>query len=569
MNEPREERVPVPARIVNEWIYCPRLAVLEWAHGEWEPSADTVDGARLHSRVDRPTAPLPEAPGEEADGDPGVSDGEPDELVARARSVWLTAEAEGITAKMDVVEVEGGAAVPVDTKRGRAPDTGAWDADQVQLCAQALVLREHGWRCERGFVWYAAARRRAEVVFDDALVERTRAAVRDLRRTVEGGELPPPLDDSPKCPRCSLVGICLPDEVRWLAEERPPAEASGEELRQILAPRAEGLPLYVTEQGATVGFSKGELAVSKSRQELARVRLRETTQVGLFGNIQMTTQALRAAMDAGVPVCFFSYGGWFVGSATGHHHKNVVLRAEQFRAAGDEATSLGVAQAVVTGKIRNQRTLLRRNHPEPGRLVLKEMARLAGSARHAPSKETLLGIEGAAAHLYFQSFGGLLKGEAGAFDFGTRNRRPPRDPVNAMLGYAYSLLVKDCHVAAASVGLDPYLGFYHRPRYGRPALALDLMEELRPLIADSVVITAINNGEVTKSSFVLRSDGCSLTQDGRRAFLRAWERRMDTLVTHPLFGYRASWRRIVEIQARLLGRHLMGETPRYVPIETR
>lgn len=559
-----QQRAPVPARMVNEWVYCPRLAVLEWAHGEWDASADTVDGARVHARVDRPTGPLPEPPDEAGDG-AAEGEGEPDELVQRARSVWLTAEEEGLTAKMDVVDVDGGQAVPVDTKRGRPPEDGAWEADRVQLCAQGLVLREHGWRCERGYVWYAATRRRVEVIFDEALVARTRAAVHDLRAAAEAGALPAPLADSPKCPRCSLVGICLPDEVRWLAEER--ASQSKEEPRQLLAPRADGLPLYVNEQGATIGLSQGELVVTRSKAELARVRLRDVTQVGLFGAVQVTTPALRALMDAGVAVCFFSYGGWFVGTASGHHHKNVLLRAAQFRAAADPVASLAVARELVAGKIRNQRTLLRRNHPDPGRLVLRELARLAGSARHAPSQQTLLGVEGAAAHLYFQSFGGLLK--AAAFDFGSRNRRPPRDPVNALLSYAYSLLVKDCHVAAASVGLDPYLGLYHQPRYGKPALALDLMEELRPIVADSVVISALNTGEVAPGHFVTRADGCALTADGRKAFLRAWERRMDTLITHPMFGYRASWRRTVEVQARLLGRHLMGETPRYVPIETR
>lgn len=542
-----DETRPIPARMLNEWTYCPRLAVLEWVHGEWDESADTVDGARVHGRVDRPTEPLPEPD---------------DELVARARSVWY--EGDGITARMDVVEVEGGEAAPIDTKRGSPPDEGAWEADRVQICAQGLVLRANGWQSSRGFVWYAASRRRVEVVFDDALVAQTRRAVTDLKAAAEAPVLPPPLIDSPRCPRCSLVGICLPDEVHWLKE---PGQSS-DDPRQLLAPRPDGLPLHVSEQGATVGTSQGELIVTRKGAELGRVRLRDTTQVSLYGQIQVTTQALRAAMDQGIAVCWFSYGGWFYGMAQGHHHKNVVLRQAQYGAAADGTRSLAIARQMVAGKIRNQRTLLRRNHPDVSKATLREMARLAGSSRHAPAMETLLGLEGAAARLYFQAFGGLLKGTQ-VFDLNGRNRRPPRDPVNALLSYAYALLVKECHVAAAAVGFDPYMGFYHQPRYGRPALALDLMEELRPLVADSVVILAINNGETVKGHFIQRADGCALTAEGRKSFLRTWERRMDTLVTHPLFGYRVSWRRLIEVQARLLGRHVMGETPRYVPIETR
>jgi hypothetical protein len=180
----------------------------------------------------------------------------------------------------------------------------------------------------------------------------------------------------------------------------------------------------------------------------------------------------------------------------------------------------------------------------------------------------LLGIEGMAAKEYFGGFARLLK-EGSPLSIEGRNRRPPRDPVNALLSSVYAMLVKELTVVLHTVGFDPMLGFFHRPRYGRPSLALDLAEEFRPLVGDSVVLTLINNGEVTPGSFVRRAGAVALTDAGRRAVIAAFERRLDTLVTHPTFGYRISYRRVLEVQARLLGRTLLGEIPRYASFCTR
>jgi CRISPR-associated protein Cas1 len=155
------------------------------------------------------------------------------------------------------------------------------------------------------------------------------------------------------------------------------------------------------------------------------------------------------------------------------------------------------------------------------------------------------------------------------FDFDGRNRRPPRDPVNALLSLAYALLTKDLAFVTAAVGLDPYLGFYHQPRYGRPALALDLMEEFRPLVADSVVLSAVNTGIVRPADFVRRGGAAALTPSGRARFLRAYERRMDELITPPVFGYRISYRRVLEVQVRLFARYLAGEIAEYPAFATR
>jgi CRISPR-associated protein Cas1 len=203
--------------------------------------------------------------------------------------------------------------------------------------------------------------------------------------------------------------------------------------------------------------------------------------------------------------------------------------------------------------------------------ALRRLKQAAEEAENAESPESLLGIEGDAARVYFGAFPLMIKrDEVGAkFTFEGRNRRPPRDPVNAMLSLAYSLLVKDLAITLAAVGLDPYLGFFHRPRYGRPSLALDLMEEFRPIVADSTVIGAINNDVVAPSDFIRAGGGVALKPNARKSFINAYQRRMDQLIRHPIFGYQISYRRVLEVQVRLLGRHLSGEIPDYPEFLTR
>jgi CRISPR-associated protein Cas1 len=223
-------------------------------------------------------------------------------------------------------------------------------------------------------------------------------------------------------------------------------------------------------------------------------------------------------------------------------------------------------------KIANCRTLLRRNHPSPAEALLSDLKGDIRRAGQADRLDALLGVEGNAAHRYFSAFAEMLQSdeaETATFDFTSRNRRPPRDPVNALLSLAYAMLARELTVVLFSVGFDPYLGFYHQPRYGRPALALDLMEEYRPLIADSLVLTVVNNGELRSEHFVRALGAVSLTAAGRRKFIEAYERRMSQEITHPIFGYRISYRRVLDVQARLLARHLHGEIPEYPPFTTR
>ena len=211
--------------------------------------------------------------------------------------------------------------------------------------------------------------------------------------------------------------------------------------------------------------------------------------------------------------------------------------------------------------------MLRRNwKSEPSAAhdrALKRLKRLAEAAA-AADMERLLGREGEAAAIYFSCFEQMLLPERavrGPFFFEKRNRRPPTDPVNAMLSFAYALAVRAFSGALEAVGFDPLQGFYHRPRPGRPSLALDMMEPFRPILCDSTVIMAINNGEVRDSDFITNGPACAIKPGGRRALIAAWERRLDQETTHPVFGYRISMRRLIAVQCRLLARHVTGEIP--------
>lgn len=541
----------VPVRMVNEWVYCPRLAFLEWVDGEWADSGDTEEGRRAHVRLDAGGGKLPAA--EAIDDKPDFS----------VRAVTLASETLGIIAKMDLVEGEDGTVTPVDTKKGKRPHVaeGAYAPERVQVCAQALILEDAGYKVADGAIWYAGSRVRVRIALDDALRGETRTAISQLRLAAAAGKLPPPLADSPKCTKCSLAGICLPDEVAFFRRGLAP---------RPLNPSAEAaLPLYVQEPGARVRKS-GEALVIETEEQKTEVPIGEVSELVLHGPVSVTGPTVAALLREEIPVTWASTGGWVLGHTVSTGHRNVSLRIAQYRAAFDERRALAFSRLLVAAKIRNSRVFLRRNSKAGGEAereaALDAMARLADRALFAPTEAELLGLEGEAAARYFRLFAGMF-GEAARdfpeFSFEKRSRRPPADPVNALLSFGYALLARTWHTVLSAVGFDPYLGLYHKPRFGRAALALDMMEPFRPILADSTVIQVINNGEVKPDGFFCAGPAVNLKPPAKRAFIAAYERRLDQEVTHPVFGYRVAMRRLLEVQARLLGRHLAGEIDEY------
>lgn len=629
--------------MLNEFVYCPRLFYYEFVEGLFAHNADTLAGAAAHKRVDAGKGDLPPAKAAESDsktdGDqPTTRDNRPETRdspeVIHSRSVSLSSERLGVTAKLDLVEVHTNGngnsdrdlfsplqVCPVDYKVGspRESEDGKelWDTDKIQLGLQVLLLRDNGYQCSEGIIFYRGTRQRVRLEVTPELETWILQKITAARRATTG-PIPPPLDDSPKCPRCSLVSICLPDETRLLTE--PPAYPEDEDLplreqgafpfdrdfpaprhpaisisqefalkngrlptirpaRRLIAASDDKRPLYLNTPGLFVGRSSEILQVKDKKETTLKVRINDLHHVALFGSIGISTPTVQMLCQKDIPITYFSMGGWFYGMTRGHSLKNVFTRIEQFRQADDPGLCLHLARNFVHGKIRNQRTLLMRNHLEAPHLALQKLKYAARSCFDAESAQELLGIEGAAALTYFRNFSGMIKngrepGENRAqttftFDFTRRNRRPPKDAVNALLSLGYSLLARDCTLAAYAVGFDPYIGFYHQPRFGRPALALDLMEEFRPLIADSVVLTILNNRILNEKDFVQAGDAVNLTSGGRKLFFEFYEKRLNATITHPVFDYKVSYRRAIELQFRLLAKALTGEIEAYIPFMTR
>ena len=317
-----------------------------------------------------------------------------------------------------MIDWENERVIPVDYKRGEPPDTPecAWEPERVQVCLQGLLLRENGYECDEGALYFVKSQQRVRVPFTDDLIARTLELLDQARQTAASGEIPPPLINSPKCPRCSLVGICLPDETNLLrsfahqdmavgAEPststfvpiRSPdtiqtAESSRDlsstrhpaEPRRLVPARDDHTPVYIQGQGYSLGLKGEVLEVREKGKAIREVRLMEVSQLNLFGNVQLSAQALRELVARDVTILHLSYGGWLAAVTTPPPHKNIELRRRQFAAAADQTVCVRLARAFVTGKIRNTRTLLRRNARDLPEGVLYQLAIMRRRARNAP-----------------------------------------------------------------------------------------------------------------------------------------------------------------------------------------
>jgi len=350
--------------------------------------------------------------------------------------------------------------------------------------------------------------------------------------------------------------------------------------------------LYLTEPYSTVKKDGETLVISvpanQERGTLARkvrVPLMKLTQVVVTGDSTLTTPALTALIEQRVDICFLSYHGKFQGRIAPADGKNSLLRLAQVRAHDDELKSLMLAQQFVRGKLHNMRTfLLRANRKRQDEHLAAAAETLRGvidradyleitvaspNSRHPQrdsARGTLFGLEGAGTAAYFDVFPRLLNGDWG---FEGRKRRPPTDPVNTLLSFGYTLLMNQVASACQIVGLDPFVGFLHSTQYGKPALALDLMEEFRTPIIDSVVVTMLNTGMLTPDDFEDTFGAIRLRDAARRNFLTKYEERLNSEITHPTFGYRTDYRKCIELQARLVRKWLVEDIPAYKPFEVR
>jgi CRISPR-associated protein Cas1 len=518
-------------------IYCERLFFLEEVERLRVQDAAVFAGRALHVEIEQDEGEL-------------------------SRHV-LESQTLGLQGRVDVLRRRDGALVPYEHKRGRsAPGEGpraAWDSDRIQVAAYALLLEESfGQHIPEGRVRYHADGVTVRVPIDDAMRGAVLAAIVRARELGKQSLRPPVTSEPNRCARCSLAPVCLPEEARLAADPkfRPV---------RLLPQHPTGESVHVTDPSARIGRRGEELCVRCPGAEELKIPIANVGSVTVYGNAQITSQALRLCVDREVQVHWLSGLGAPVASLaptapTGHRH----LR--QLRALDEPGQRLTLARRLVGAKVASQlRFVLRatRGRSRDGELTanvqaLRRCLRHAASAASAP---TLLGVEGSAAAAYFAVLPALLS-EAlpEALRITRRSKRPPKDPMNALLSFGYGLLYRMVAGAIVNVGLHPGLGFYHVPRAASHPLALDLMELFRVALVDMPIVAALNRRTFdADADFRSVPGGVWLTDTGRAKLIEVFERRCQDEWRHDIVGYSLSYARIVELEVRLLEKEWLGE----------
>lgn len=525
---------PIPISLVANYMFCPRRAWLE-AAGEVVDSTQMAQGFYDHRKVDR-------------------TGGAPDADMFQA--VNIRHEGWGVSGKLDAAQMTDDGVVIREYKA--TPVKRAMvvtEAMRVQLALQAACLNDMGFRVARAEIFFTTHHRRVEVELGNDDFALAKRAVEETRALINAQTAPEPLEDDSRCMRCSHVGVCLPEE-----RKLQPV------TRRIMVSSPDCQVTHLATPGAKAYSRSGRMVVFKDGEELASVPLDSIQGLQVHGNTDLSSGLIRELMWRDIPILWCSGSGRLYGWSMPSYGPNGAQRVEQHVASHEGR--LGLAREFIIAKVRNQSVLLRRSDRDNP--VLGQLKRIEKQLSNANRWQDVLGLEGEAASLYFSQFGQLIKPERrNEWVWTARMRRPAPDRLNSLLDYTYTLLLSDCVRALLSCGLDPHAGFLHSSKRNKPALALDLMEEFRAPVADSVVQTVVNNGEIHSTGFVQALGSVRMTDDTRKTLVRAYERRMETELTHPLFGYKASWRRIVEIQARMILGVLDGSQSQYKGIRIR
>lgn len=331
--------------------------------------------------------------------------------------------------------------------------------------------------------------------------------------------------------------------------------------------------LYVTSQGAYLAKQRETVVVRVDGEAKLRIPFRTLDGIVAFGNVGCSPFLMGACGRRGVTLSFLTERGRFLARSVGETTGNVLLRREQYRRAGVPSESLEIARPMVAAKLINSRRVLQRSlrdHPGNGEDVrsrsVHQIGALLGDVDGAGDLDTLRGLEGQAARQYFSALDAMILQRDDALHFQNRNRRPPTDPVNALLSFSYALLRHDLTSACEAVGLDPQVGFLHQDRPGRPGLALDLLEEVRPALGDRLVLTLLNRRQLLPGDFVREETGGVRLKDGaRKTFLVAYQKRKQEELRHPFLGEKTTYGLLFHLQAQLLARTLRGDLDAYPP----
>jgi CRISP-associated protein Cas1 len=546
---------PVRVMALHALAYCRRLFYLEEVEELRVADARVFAGRELHASLEA---------------------GEDAERV----SLELSSPTLGLTGKVDCLRRRDGSYIPYEHKRGkparpqaddeRAGPAGAWPSDRIQVIAYALLLEEaFGQPIAEGRIHYHAANVTVRVPIDDQARADLRDTVSEARRLRNTLERPPIADNERLCQHCSLAPVCLPEEVR---QERQPER----DPTRLFPPDRDGASLHVVSQGAHVGRSGDCLVVRPREGPESKHPIRQVESVLLHGFSQVTTQALRLCVDEGVGVHWLSVTGYHTASLVPTAGQ-VQRRIRQYKALTDETTCLRLARALALAKVESQhRYLLRASRGDsPARKeilpALNALQDALPALAHAGERDSLRGVEGSAAVNYFQALRGLLAEHVPEeLRWQTRNRRPPLDRFNALLGFGYGLLHAAVMRGILAAGLEPALGFFHTPRSAAYPLVLDLMELFRVTLWDMVLVGALNRGQWdAEADFAITATKVWLSEAGRKKAIGLFEARLQESWKHPVLNYSLSYGRTIELEARLLEKEWTGEPGLFARIRLR
>jgi len=477
------------------------------------------------------------------------------------RDVLFFSERLGLAGKLDCLNVDDW--IPEEYKTGPLQYN---DYDRCQLCCYGLMIEERLEKsCLFGYLYYTDSKRKIRVDFTPELRKKVEDAAELAWDIVLSSCVPPPID-SEQCRGCALKERCLPDlinKIQGKVDRIPAGIGMGRTFEHTIC---------IDEPWGYMKIKNKNFQFIQGKDERHDIPIEMVDAIIIIGSINFSHAALKEILRRNIHVSLLSYGGRYEGEIISEFSKNVPLRAAQARSGLDNDLVIEFSRGFLEGKLANSCTLLNRynrklQNPEISKAV-DRIKRIKDKLVKTKDSSILLGLEGTAAAVYFNVFSLLINNKD--FIFTHREKRPPTDPVNALLSFGYVMLTSQLRGICYLVGLDPFLGFFHQEKYGKPSLALDVLEEFRAIFIDALVLNLINRNSLKMEHFSYQSSGaCYLNEKGRRVFLQAFFKRMRDKVIHPLINCKLSYRRVMEIQLRLLARRILGEFDRYKPFKAR
>ncbi len=518
----------ISASQLNTYLFCPRLLFLEAVLGCEGSNIESEEGRLLHDKL--------------------ASD-----------EVYVEDKELGLCGKVDVLQEDH---VPIEYKRGKPlPDGSPWPGHATQLCALGILLsKTENIPIEHGYIWYNLTRERVKVTFTNELKQQALETLEKAQVLLDSSRLPEPLDNRKACLGCNQYRNCLPDE---LQATQPPPEA-----KTIIAPHIEGQGLYIDKPGSKVSIKDGHILVSHyDEPKPVSIGMARVNQVIVQQPANLTSSFLEVCAKQKVPVMLLDFSGRWQGSLSSAPGRNVLTRMKQFELFQDDDIRLELSKMLIHAKITNQRVWLRR-HLSTNHASVTGLSRILKQIQQAENSNQLMGHEGEAAKLHFQGMSEMVNKESGLAWVG-RHKHPSPDPLNSLLSFGYSILMQQALTGCHLAGLDPYYGFYHGLKHGKPSLALDLMEIYRTPVVDAVVLGFINRGQCTESDFEIQGSSCLLKQTARKAFTSALFERLRSEVKHPIYGYSTTYQRAIHVEARMLSYALLSGLDLWKPFTWR